>query len=188
MNTEKEYQWLNFPCTNISENRNLINDPEFVNVHRKNHNSYTNARESAAAFRSRANLVNTSKCNSAEVDKNPNCSQVYTKFKQKPKRFRRLIFIRHQPNETWSDNLAEMQQLASQNAGMKQLIVAADGMSRHFWVHPIQNKLQVLQWSPSGYHHGEQGQKSDWNLHSDTSIGKKVGRSDARSGGRGRFR
>ena len=135
LSMKKDYHG-DFLCSNCSENRVLINEHEFANVHKKIRNSSTNA----AVFVSRANLIKTSKCTPAEVDHNLNSSETYTKFKQSPMKFRRLKVVSFRLNEIWSVDLADLQQLAIQNGGMGYLFVAVDVLSGYLWMHPMKTK------------------------------------------------
>ena len=139
LSMKKDYHG-DFLCANCSEIRVLINEHEFANVHKKIRNSSTNVKGSAAVFVSRANLIKTSKCTPAEVDHNLNSSETYTKFKQSPMKCRRLKVVSFRLNEICSVDLADLQQLAIQNGGMRYLFVAVDVLSRYLWMHPMKTK------------------------------------------------
>ena len=56
------------------------------------------------------------------------------------KRFIRLKVISYRQNESWSIDLADMQQLARDNSGVKYLFVAVDTLSRFLWASGMKSK------------------------------------------------
>lgn len=137
----KEYH-ANFLCSNCKENRVLFSDEvdkdyaaAFTNIHEH----YTNARKKSA-FGSRQSLIKEGKFRAKDVDRYLNSSETYTKFKLTPKRFPRLKVVSYRLNEIWSIDLADMQQLANSNAGIRYLFVAVDVLSRYLWVEAIKSK------------------------------------------------
>lgn len=130
----------NFLCTKCSKNRVLIkNDDSYGAAFKKIHDSYTNVQK-ATAFGSRQNLIKSTKCSPKDVDKYLHASETYTKFKMAKKRYTRLKVISYRLNEIWSIDLADMQQLAKDNAGIKYLFVAVDTLSRFLWVSGLKSK------------------------------------------------
>ena len=130
----------NFICTNCSKKRILIeNDDSYEAAFNKIHDSYTNTQK-ATAFGSRQNLIKATKCSPKQVDKYLHASETYTKFKMAKKRFIRLKVISYRLNEIWSIDLADMQQLARDNSGIKYLFVAVDTLSRFLWASGMKSK------------------------------------------------
>ena len=85
-------------------------------------------------------MIKASKFPPQDVDRYLNSSETYTKFKLTRKRFPRLKVISYRLNEIWSIDLADMQQLANSNTGIRYLFVAVDVLSRYLWVEPIKLK------------------------------------------------
>ena len=104
----------------------------------KIHDSYTNT-QNAATFGSRQNLIKATKCSPKQVDKYLHASETYTKFKMAKKCFTRLKVISYRLNEIWSNDLADMQQLARDNS-VKYLFVAVDTLSRFLWASGMKSK------------------------------------------------
>ena len=130
----------NFLCSKCSKNRTLIkNDDTYAAVFGKIHDSYTNTNK-PTAFGSRQNLIKATKCSAKQVDKYLHGSETYTKFKMAKKRFPRLKVISYRLNEIWSIDLADMQQLAKENSGIRYLFVAVDTLSRFLWVSGVKSK------------------------------------------------
>ena len=117
----------------------IENDDPFAVAYAKIHNAYTNP-NNATAFGSRENLLRGTKCSSKHVDRYLNSSETYTKFKLTRKRFPRLKVVSYRLNEVWSIDLADMQQLATQNSGVRYLFVAVDTLSRFLWVIGVTSK------------------------------------------------
>ena len=114
-------------CTKCSKSRVLIeNDDPFAVAYTKIHNAYTNPDKSTASG-SREKLLRGTKCSSKHVDRYLNSSETYTKFKLARKRFLRLKVVSFRLNEVWSIDLADMQQLATQNSVV--------GISSWQWIH-----------------------------------------------------
>ena len=132
----------NFLCSHCRERRVLLDDEkdgDYAAVFPKIHDHYTNPRKKSA-FGSRRSLIKASKFRSQDVDRYLNSSETYTKFKLTRKRFPRLKVISYRLNEIWSIDLADMQQLANSNTGIRYLFVAVDVLSRYLWVEPIKLK------------------------------------------------
>ena len=132
----------NFLCSHCRERIVLLDDEkdgDYAAVFPKIHDHYTNPRKKSA-FGSRRSLIKASKFRSQDVDRYLNSSETYTKFKLTRKRFPRLKVISYRLNEIWSIDLADMQQLANSNTGIRYLFVAVDVLSRYLWVEPIKLK------------------------------------------------
>ena len=130
----------NFLCIKRSKSRVLIeNDDLFAVAYTKIHNAYTNP-DNSTAFGSREKLLRGTKCSSRHVDRYLNSSETYTKFKLTKKRFPRLKVVSYRLNEVRSIDLADMQQLATQNSGVRYLFVAVDTLSRFLWVFGVKSK------------------------------------------------
>ena len=85
-------------------------------------------------------MIKASNFRSKDVDRYLNSSETYTKFKLTRKRFPRLKVTSYRRNEIWAIDLAERQQLANSNTGIRYLFVAVDVLSRYLWVEPIKVK------------------------------------------------
>ena len=130
----------NFLCTKCSKSRVLIeNDDPFAVAYTKIHNAYTNP-DNSTAFGSREKLFRGTKCSSKHVDRYLNSIETYTKFKLTRKRFPRPKVVSYRLNEVWSIDLADMQQLATQNSGVRYLFVVVDTLSRFLWVIGVKSK------------------------------------------------
>ena len=138
--TSKSDYHDHFLCTKCSKSRVLNeNDDPFAVAYTKIHNAYTNP-DNSTAFGSREKLLRGTKCSSKHVDRYLNSSETYTKFKLTRKRFPRLKVVSYRLNEVWSIDLADMQQLATQNSGVRYLFVAVDTLSRFLWVIGVKSK------------------------------------------------
>ena len=132
----------NFLCSNCKKHRKLLNDEvdrDYAAAFTKIHDYYTNPKK-GSAFGGRLNLIKESKLRPKDVERYLNSSETYTKFKLTRKRFPRLKVICYRLNEIWSVDLADMQQLANSNSGIRYLFVAVDVLSRYLWVEPIKMK------------------------------------------------
>ena len=63
-----------------------------------------------------------------------------TKYKGFRKKFARLKVIAYDINEIWSLDLAHVDKLSKQNAGIKYLLIAVDCLSRFLGVEPLKSK------------------------------------------------
>ena len=130
----------NFLCAKCSKNRVIIEDDDpFAVAYTKIHNAYTNPKKSTA-FGSRQNLLRETICLPKDVDRYLKSSETYTKFKLTRKRFPKLKVVSYRLNEIWSIDLADMQQLAAENSGIRYLLVAVDRLSRFLWVTGLKSK------------------------------------------------
>ena len=129
----------NFLCTKCSKTRRLVPSTDDAVAHSKLHTIYTSC-QSPASYGSRASLKKYSNCTYKQVDNYLRKSETYSKFKQTKKKFVRLKVQTYRLNEIWSVDLADMQQLARQNSGVKFLFVAVDTLSRFLWVRTLIRK------------------------------------------------
>ena len=130
----------NFLGAKCSKNRVIIEDDDtFAVAYTKIHNAYTNPKKTTA-FGSRQNLLRETECSAKHVDGYLNSSETYTKLKLTRRRFPRLKVVSYRPNEIWSIDLADMQQLATENSGVRHLFVAVDTLSRFLWVTGLKSK------------------------------------------------
>ena len=130
----------NFLCAKCSKNRVIIEDDDlFAVACTKIHNAYTNPKKSMA-FGSRQNLFRATECSPKHVDRNLNSSETYTKLKLSRKRFPRLKVVSYRLNEIWSIDLADMQQLATEKSGVRDLFAAVDTLNRFLWVTGLKSK------------------------------------------------
>ena len=125
---------------NVRKTMKIIEDDDPCAVaYTKIHNAYTNPKQSTA-FGSRQNLLRATKCSPKHVDRFLNSSETYTKFKLTRKRFPRLKVVSYRLNEIWSIDLADMQQLATENSVVRYLFAAVDTLSRFLWVTGLKSK------------------------------------------------
>ena len=117
----------------------IQNDDPFAVAYTNIHNANTNP-DNSTAFGSREKFLRGTKCSSKHVDRYLNSSETYTKFKLTGKRFTRLKVVSYRLNEVWSIDLADMQQLATQNSGVRYLFLALDTLSRFLWVVGVKSK------------------------------------------------
>ena len=96
--------------------------------------------QKSTAFGSHQNLLRVNKCSPKHVDRYLNSSETYTKFKLTRKRFPRLKVVSYRLNEIWSIDLADMQQLATKNLGVRYPFMAVDILSRFLWVRGLKSK------------------------------------------------
>ena len=129
----------NFLCTNCSKTRRLVPATDDAVAHSKLHTIYTSC-QSPASYGSRASLKKYSNCTYKQVDNYLRKSETYSKFKQTKKKFVRLKVQTYGLNQIWSVDLANMQQMARQNSGVKFHFVAVDTLSRFLWVRPLIRK------------------------------------------------
>ena len=129
----------NFLCPKWSKSRVLIENDDSFAVASKIHKGYTNPDNSTAPG-SREKFLRGNKCSSKHVDRYLNSSETSTKFKLTRKRFPRLKLVSFWPNEVWSIDLADMQQLSTQTSGVRYLFVAVDTLSRFLWVVGVKSK------------------------------------------------
>ena len=130
----------NFLCTKCSKGRILVeNDDPFAVAYTKIHNTYTNPNY-ATFFGSAEKLLRGTKWSSKHVDRYLNSSETYTKLKVTTKRFPRPKFVSYWLNVVWCIDLADMEQLATQNSGVRYLFVAVDTLSRFLWVIGVKSK------------------------------------------------
>ena len=66
-----------------------------------------------------------------------------TKFKLTRKRFPRLKVVSYRLIEVWSIDSADMQQLTTQNSGVRYLFEAVDTLSRFLWVISVKSKTST---------------------------------------------
>ena len=121
----------NFLCSNCKKHRKLLDDEidrVYAAAFTKIHDYYTNPKKKSA-FEGRLNLIKESKFRAKDVERDLNSSKTYTKFKLTRKRFPRLKVVCYRLNEIWSVDLADMQQLANNNSGIRYLFVAVDVLS-----------------------------------------------------------
>ena len=107
-------------------------------MHKNFHNSYADAKQSAAASGRKTNSIETAKRTQVEAEPYLNCCKTYTKFEQNAKKFRRLVIESYQLNEIRSVVPADMQQPVRQDGGMRCLCVADDALS------PAKKVLQAI--------------------------------------------
>ena len=89
---------------------------------------------------SRQILLRETKCSPKHVDRYLNPSETYTKFRHTRKRFPRLKVVSFCLNEVWSVDLADVQQLATENSGVRLLFSAVDLLSRFLWVTDLKSE------------------------------------------------
>ena len=71
-------------------------------------------------------------------------SSTYTKFKSRRRKFKRLKVGAQHINDTWSMDLAQMDELADENGGVKYILVAVDVLSRFTRVSVMKNKTAAV--------------------------------------------
>ena len=126
-------------CSKCSKTRRLVPANADSIAYSKLHTLYTSC-QSPASFGSRASLKKYPNCSNEQVDKYLQKNETYSKCKQSRKNFLCLKVQTFRLNEIWSVDLADMQQLARPNNGVKFLFVAVDTLSRFLWVRPIKRK------------------------------------------------
>lgn len=130
------YDKNSFTCTKCSRDRvvssELTNNANF----RKLYNLYTDVKNSKTAYGNVKALADASGLSKAEVETFLSTNATYTKFRQNPTKFPRLKVQSYRINEIWSIDLADMQQLSSENKGVRYLLVAVDTLSRFVRVQP----------------------------------------------------
>lgn len=101
------------------------------------HGAYT---EGPAAYGSIANLVKQTGLSRKKVKQFLHSNNAYTKYHIAKRKFPRLkVFARH-VNDIWCVDLAQVDKLASNNNGVKYLLVAIDVLSRFVRVQPMKDK------------------------------------------------
>ena len=109
----------NFSCTKCSKNRVLIeNDDPFAVAYSKVHNAHTNP-DNSTALGSHEKMLRGTECSYKHVDGYLNSSETSKIFKLTRKHFPRLKVVSYGLNEVWPIDLAHMQNLATQNSGVR---------------------------------------------------------------------
>ena len=93
-----------------------------------------------AAFGSVENLQKNTKLQPRKVKQFLETKNAHTKYKGFRKSFARLKVIAYDLDEIWSLDLAHVDKLSKQNAGIKYLLIAVDCLSRYLRVEPLKSK------------------------------------------------
>ena len=93
-----------------------------------------------AAFGSVENLQKNTKLQPRKVKQFLENKNAHTKYKGFRKSFARLKVIAYDLDEIWSLDLAHVDKLSKQNAGIKYLLIAVDCLSRYLRVEPLKSK------------------------------------------------
>ena len=93
-----------------------------------------------AAFGGVENLQKNTKLQPHKVKQFLETKNAHTKYKGFRKSFARLKVIAYDLDEIWSLDLAHVDKLSKQNAGIKYLLIAVDCLSRYLRVEPLKSK------------------------------------------------
>ena len=93
-----------------------------------------------AAFGSVENLQKNTKLQPRKVKQFLETKNAHTKYKGFRKSFARLKVIAYDLDEIWSLDLAHVDKLSKQKAGIKYLLIAVDCLSRYLRVEPLKSK------------------------------------------------
>ena len=94
----------------------------------------------AAGYGSVKNLQEASGLTRKKVLEYLHTSSTYTKFKSRRRKFTRLKVLSPGINDIWSVDLAHVDKLASDNGGVRYILIAVDVLSRFTRVSPMKNK------------------------------------------------
>ena len=94
----------------------------------------------SAAFRNVQNLQKSTNLQPRKAKQFLANKNAHTKYKKFRKKFARLKVIAYDVNEIWSLDLAHVDKLSKQNAGIKYFLIAVDCLSRFLRVEPLKSK------------------------------------------------